>query len=660
MPDLFKVKRNVAKMVSMNAPESDIDTYISQEGTTVDAIRGIKLDTQEESPGIISTILDTSPKQLAEKGNWVQSGLLKTGEDIYKEGIAPIVHGASTLAFGAPKAIAESTGTKDLIYPEQKTFTGKALRFGSEAGGLLGGGAIKLATKLGTRVLPKLATEGILRKAGRMALEGGTAGLLQAPEGSLGKGMAKRPEQAATWAALSGAMPFAGKALGKSGEILAKSGRWLAKEVGGITDSTVATIKRLGADRVFDPLKAKADYIVQDLTPRLYQSFQDSVKNFTPEIQNFAEKKLNIPKQTIDSVKNKGIYAVNKVRQLYNDSTDAIYQKIEKGFTDKRLWADKAYQTAFDLAPQGKQINIRPAIEQAGSRLKRLGLISEGGSLTELGNNEISKDSVYGKLLDFYKSADAISGVEGLQGKTLTQGQILKASKAAKETLVNKDQYTFLRDKLNALYKNKPSDVDVSKVVNQFYADGETSGIKGLQQARDLQRKAFQAEDSLYNKGLIKEGKLDNFQKLSEAEKRQLKQIEEYTGQSFVDDLDSITASRSLDKLSEFEPKKMAQDMINAKNPKWTKSIKAEYEDILGKEKFKTIYDDLMAHFANIDFELISETPGTGGGIYPSKAGLIRKGIAGTSKQYYRKNIPKKIQDIRKFSGRLRSNFPIQ
>lgn len=40
--DLAKVKRNVAKMVSMNAPEEDIDAYISSEGTSVDAIRRFK------------------------------------------------------------------------------------------------------------------------------------------------------------------------------------------------------------------------------------------------------------------------------------------------------------------------------------------------------------------------------------------------------------------------------------------------------------------------------------------------------------------------------------------------------------------------------------------------------------------------------------------
>jgi len=39
MADLARVKRNVAKMAGMNAPESEIDDYIRSEGTTVDAVR---------------------------------------------------------------------------------------------------------------------------------------------------------------------------------------------------------------------------------------------------------------------------------------------------------------------------------------------------------------------------------------------------------------------------------------------------------------------------------------------------------------------------------------------------------------------------------------------------------------------------------------------
>ena len=39
MADLARIKRNVAKMASMNAPEADIDGYIASEGVTVDDVR---------------------------------------------------------------------------------------------------------------------------------------------------------------------------------------------------------------------------------------------------------------------------------------------------------------------------------------------------------------------------------------------------------------------------------------------------------------------------------------------------------------------------------------------------------------------------------------------------------------------------------------------
>ncbi|WP_319499341.1 hypothetical protein [uncultured Cohaesibacter sp.] len=43
MVDLAKVKRNVKRMVDQGAPESEIDEYISTEGTTIDAVRAAPL-----------------------------------------------------------------------------------------------------------------------------------------------------------------------------------------------------------------------------------------------------------------------------------------------------------------------------------------------------------------------------------------------------------------------------------------------------------------------------------------------------------------------------------------------------------------------------------------------------------------------------------------
>ena len=39
MADLDRIKNNVAKMASMNAPEEDIDGYIASEGVTVDDVK---------------------------------------------------------------------------------------------------------------------------------------------------------------------------------------------------------------------------------------------------------------------------------------------------------------------------------------------------------------------------------------------------------------------------------------------------------------------------------------------------------------------------------------------------------------------------------------------------------------------------------------------
>lgn len=53
MADLARIKRNVAKMASMNAPEEDIDGYIASEGVTIDDVRNyreLQPMTEEQTP----------------------------------------------------------------------------------------------------------------------------------------------------------------------------------------------------------------------------------------------------------------------------------------------------------------------------------------------------------------------------------------------------------------------------------------------------------------------------------------------------------------------------------------------------------------------------------------------------------------------------------
>src|SRR3990172_11190344 len=39
MPEFERIKRNIGKMISQNAPESDIDEYISSEGVSAEQLR---------------------------------------------------------------------------------------------------------------------------------------------------------------------------------------------------------------------------------------------------------------------------------------------------------------------------------------------------------------------------------------------------------------------------------------------------------------------------------------------------------------------------------------------------------------------------------------------------------------------------------------------
>lgn len=137
--------------------------------------------TAEQPKTPISAFLGKTPSSLEKSGKWVQSGLLKTGEDIYREGVSPILSGGSTFGLGIPKLAARAQGKEDLIYPEQETALGKGLRGVSETAGFIAGAPGRLTLKVG-QLIPKLATETLKRKSLRWGLEGATAGATMLPK----------------------------------------------------------------------------------------------------------------------------------------------------------------------------------------------------------------------------------------------------------------------------------------------------------------------------------------------------------------------------------------------------------------------------------------------------------------------------------------------
>ena len=276
-------------------------------------------------------------------------------------------------------------------------------------------------------------------------------------------------------------------------------------------------------------------------------------KNLLQETSNIPLKPINTAVEYIKNIPNQffrgGLTKPEAIRieSEYGSSTGALVDVVKNKLNQAISYADNMYGKVFQKIPENKFIDIKPAIEQAGYRLKRLGLITDTGNLTELGQSEIARDSVYGKLLDFFQSSKAISGVEKLQGKALTGNQMAKAMSAERQTLVNKEQFLFLRDKLNSLYKGKPSDIDVSKVVDSFYQSGENSGLNGLQAARKLEREAFlKADKFLDNKGdlrianEVKLSRIGTDKPLSQQEMKHILELQGYVKHPIITDATKI------------------------------------------------------------------------------------------------------------------------
>ncbi|MBU0907347.1 MAG: hypothetical protein KKE05_04300 [Nanoarchaeota archaeon] len=105
-----------------------------------------------------------------------QFGLPTRPEEIKTELVSPVLSGASTAAFGLPKAAIKKFGGEGLeekIFPEQTTGLGKTLRLGSEVRGIFKGGAATLAKKIGDITFKKTGSA-LLKGAAEGATFGGS------------------------------------------------------------------------------------------------------------------------------------------------------------------------------------------------------------------------------------------------------------------------------------------------------------------------------------------------------------------------------------------------------------------------------------------------------------------------------------------------------
>lgn len=192
MADIARIKRNIGKMIEMDAPEADIDSYIAEEGVTLEMLKGQTqpeerpLSTQYQPPTEAQTIRETyskpavgdiiknAPGSAVELGKNIYTAVthpIETAKTVGKtalggvEKLIPGEQGHEEYANAIGNMFAERYGGMDNL---RKTMTQDPIGFLADASTLLSG----------VGALPKM---GAVAEAGR-AIE---------PTGAIARGAAK-------------------------------------------------------------------------------------------------------------------------------------------------------------------------------------------------------------------------------------------------------------------------------------------------------------------------------------------------------------------------------------------------------------------------------------------------------------------------------------
>lgn len=553
--------------------------YPNAYGDLPDKVKAIE---PQKSKSLTDVLSSSDPVE--KTGDPVMDALIFTQKEI----AGPIARGANTAAFGIPRAITKKIAGEDFAkqaFPEQSTIGGKIARFGSEAVGLVGGGPGKvanMAAKGAGKAVSKVTGRALVKKMAQGIAGGAAGGALLPTEDFLDA--KQRGTNALSGAAIGAALPVAGaavKGVGKGFEAVGKSG---------------------------------ADYVTTKVAPKAYQMYQESVKKFTPQIQSFA-RKLNVPEGSIKTLQRIGVERANKIRTLYSDSTDAIYRKIQGGFEKYKQMADSAYKKAAGDF-KGNSIDSSKFYQSIQRGLRKKGWVDLKGNPTTRYKGGL--DPVADKLTDLYidmrPSATATAAGKRITGK-----------------VISKEDFFTYRDALGNMLKEKPSDSLVMSARNALYDSAEKSGMSGIKNARNLEAKYHVMRKRFLDaKGNIKalgqEQKLDKFQKMTKEQVRQLREIEQFTGQNFVDDLDALTSAREADKLISYNMDRFARDFNKAVDPKWTKYIQDEYKELLGPEQARKIFSEIRIHRAGRTMRQLGKI-GAAGAVGAKAAGSAFKAV---------------------------------
>lgn len=365
MADLDRIKRNVAKMASQNAPVEDIDGYIASEGVSIDDVRNFK--------GASAPVQSEAPAAKPDLPGGDALSVARTGVGGMIEGIpiaGPLIRRGTEMAAAATRAAFTDDSYADVLAKIDKmNAEEKAANPVVDMGAQLAGGIASMApvaaTATGARLLG-MTGNSLKARIGMSAASG--AGISAADSVARGGDAHDAGWSGAVGGGISGAIPVLGAGLNAAGRAI---GNRIAPTINAIRNPEQEAARRVGMAVTRD-IEANPQSILTNADEALARqnnvpiinadrggettrALARSVANQSPEarsvIENTASDRFGAQSQR----------ASDFIKKLTNGSADdLVYQ--ERLRTTARLVNKPAYDAAYS-APEAAQV-FTPKIQQ--------------------------------------------------------------------------------------------------------------------------------------------------------------------------------------------------------------------------------------------------------------------------------------------------------
>lgn len=362
MADLDRVKRNISRMISMNAPETDIDQYISSEGVTLEQVRAHKLGggSQPAAPEPAKPTYNSMGEAAVGAAKALGSGLVRGAV-----GFSTLPGNLEVLGRAGINRGAELLGVKPPVNPDSAL-----INYNDFMG--------RLENTVGPLYKPKTVPEQFISTVGEFApaaIGGGASlgakaaqvaapALLSESAGQLTKGTAAEPYARVAGGMLGGvATNFGARAVTPAGK------------VDGVRANNVAELNRQGVNSLLAGQKTghKMTRALEDASVsmpgggRTTAIVDKGMEQFTER----ALKNIGVDKQVYQQLGLEGARATDEVLEYAATQIGKRFENVAKAarvLPDKQLQAGltKAVREYTNKTSQGNRV---PAVQQYANEI---------------------------------------------------------------------------------------------------------------------------------------------------------------------------------------------------------------------------------------------------------------------------------------------------